>query len=486
MMSRKAWSALPLALAMASCVSMAPKYRVPEPPVPKAWPEDPSNQNATKEQAGTPATSIAWQDFYLDEGLRKVLSLALENNRDLKIAVLNTEKAQAYYRIQRSNLFPTVSALGSVSRVRSNSGSSGTTTDYTVGLGVSAWEIDFFGRIRSLKNRSLELYLATEQARHNAQISLLSEVANLYLTLAADQESLKFARETLATQETSYKLIRRRFEVGISSELDANRAQISLETAREDSARLASLVAMDRNALNLLVGTNLSAEQLPGALDTIAPFKEIAPELPSDTLLRRPDIQAAENQLKAANANIGAARAAFFPSISLTAGVGSASSELSGLFKSGSGTWAFAPQIVLPLFDLGARSANLKVAKVDRDIAQAQYEKAIQVAFREVADTLAQRATLEDQAAAHASLVKALERTQTLAMARYSAGIDGYLSVLDAQRSLYAAQQGLITLRRARFGNQITLYKVLGGGWHQTPQPPAAKAPAEPRQTSGG
>ncbi|HJW73916.1 MAG TPA: efflux transporter outer membrane subunit [Geothrix sp.] len=484
MSSPKAWSALPLALAMAGCVSMAPTYRVPDPPIPKAWPEDAFAGAADK--PGTTATSLAWQDFYTDAGLRKVLSLALEHNRDLRIAALNTEKAQAYYRIQRSNLFPTVSAIGSVSRVRSTSSASGTVTDYTVGLGVSAWEIDFFGRIRSLKNRSLELYLATEQARRSAHISLLSEVANLYLALAADQDSLKFARETLASQETSANLIRRRFEVGISSELDANRAQISLETAREDAARLTSLVAMDRHALNLLVGTIVPAELLPGPLDGFAPFQDIAPGLPSDALIQRPDIHAAENQLKAANANIGAARAAFFPSISLTAGVGTASSELSGLFKSGSGTWAFAPQAILPIFDLGARRANLQAAKADRDIALAQYERTIQSAFREVADTLTQRAALEEQLAAHVSLVKALEKTHALASARYSAGIDGYLSVLDAQRSLYAAQQGLIALRQARYGNQITLYKVLGGGWNRPSQPAAAKAPTESRPSSGG
>jgi multidrug efflux system outer membrane protein len=469
--------ALPLLLALTGCVSMAPKYRTPEAQVPKAWPE-PASGKAQAEAAGASAADIPWQDFYVDEKLRKVLDLALRNNRDLRIAGLNMEKARAYYRIQRAELFPSVSALGNVSRSRTSSSTAETVTQYTVGLGVSAWELDFFGRIRSLKDRALEQYLATEQARRSARISLLGEVTNVYLALAADQESLKFVQETLASQEQSFTLIRRRFEVGVSSELDLNRARISLETAREDAARLTSVVAQDRNALDLLAGTTVPPDLLPQALGGMAALKDVAPGLPSEVLTRRPDIRAAENLLKAANANIGAARANFFPRIALTAGVGTASSELSGLFKSGSGTWAFAPQVVLPIFDMGARRAGLQVAKIDRDIAQAQYEKAVQVAFREVADTLAARATLEDQLAAHASLVQALEGTHRLATARYQAGVDGFLSVLDAQRSLYAAQQGFIALRRARFANMVTLFKVLGGGDRESPSAPAVQAPA--------
>ncbi|MBL0210386.1 MAG: efflux transporter outer membrane subunit [Holophagaceae bacterium] len=455
--------ALPLLLAMAGCMSMAPKYLAPTLPVPSAWPGKASGQ---LEAAPAPqaASDISWQDFYLDARLRKVLDLALQNNRDLRIASLNTEKARAYYRIQRAELFPALSALGSVSRQKTSSSDATAETQYNVALGVSAWELDFFGRVRSLKARALEQYLATEQARRSAQISLLGETANAYLTLAADRESLKFARETLLSEESSSKLIRRRFEVGVSSELDVNRAQISLETAREDAARFTSIVAQDENALNLLAGTTVPKELLPEDLRSLNPLKDISPQLPAEVLTRRPDILMAENLLKAANANIGAARAAFFPRITLTAGVGTASSELSGLFKSGSGTWAFSPQILLPIFDMGARRANLKAVKADREIALAQYEKAIQVAFREVADALARRSTLEEQLAAHEALVQAMEGTHRLATARYQAGIDGYLSVLDAQRSLYAAQQGLIALRRTKYANMVTLYKVLGGG----------------------
>ncbi|HEY3399752.1 MAG TPA: AdeC/AdeK/OprM family multidrug efflux complex outer membrane factor [Geothrix sp.] len=490
MMPLKALTALPLALAMAGCVSMAPKYQVPEPPVPKAWPEGPSYKAAAGQESTHPAADIAWQDFYVDARLRKVLDLALRHNRDLRIAALNTEKARAYYRIQRAELFPSVNAVAYGSKQRipasiSGTGQSIVAEQYAANLGISAWELDFFGRIRSLKNRALEQYLATEQARNSAQLSLLAEVANVYLTLAADRESLKLTQETLVSQEASYKLTRRRFEVGASSEIDAYRAQVSVETARGDVARYTRTVAMDENALRLLVGSAVPPEWLPEALGSVAPLTDITPGLPSEVLTRRPDILMAESQLKAANANIGAARAAFFPRISLTTNIGTMNSELSGLFKSGSDAWAFSPQIVLPIFDMGARRANLKVANTDRDIFLAQYEKAIQGAFREVADALAQRGTIDDQLAAQESLTKALEGTYRLATARYSAGIDGYLGVLDAQRSLFAAQQGLITLRRAKHSSLITLYKALGGGWVQGDRPSTPVAPAEMPKAAG-
>ncbi|MBL0313622.1 MAG: efflux transporter outer membrane subunit [Holophagaceae bacterium] len=490
MKSPKAWSVLPIiiTMAMAGCVSMAPKYRVPESPVPRAWPDGPAYKAASGEKSALPAADTAWQDFYVDARLGKVLDLALRNNRDLRIAALNTEKARAYYRIQRAELLPTVSVLGEVGRQKIPASASGGEeskhlTQYTVGLGVSAWEVDFFGRVRSLKNRALEQYLATEQARSSAQISLMAEVSNVYLALAADRESLKLAQETLVSQETSYKLTRRRFEVGASSELDAHRSRIGVETARGDVARYTRMVAMDGNTLNFLVGSTVLPDLLPEALGRVTMLKDVSPGLPSDVLMRRPDILMAENQLKAANANIGAARAAFFPRITLTAGVGTASEDLSGLFKAGSDTWAFAPQIVLPIFDMGARRANLKVATADRDIALAQYEKAIQMAFREVSDTLAARGTIEEQLSAQETLTKALAEIYRLATARYSAGIDGSLGVLDAQRSLYAAQQGLITLRQAKYSNLATLYKVLGGGQLEAGPGNAPQGPPSPAVT---
>ncbi|WP_275976160.1 efflux transporter outer membrane subunit [Geothrix oryzisoli] len=485
MMSPKAWSILPLALALTGCVSMAPRYRTPEPPVPKAWPEGPSYK-APAGASGQAAADTAWQEFYLDERLRKVLDLALRHNRDLRIAALNTEKARAYYRIQRAELLPTVNAVAYGNKQRLPASVSGTgrsivaETD-AASVGITAWELDFFGRVRSLKNRALEQYFATEQARNSAQVSLLAEVANVYLALAADREALKLAQDTLVNQEAAYKLVQRRFEVGASSEIDAFRAQVSVETARGDVARYTRTVAMDENALRLLVGSSVPADLLPEALGGIQALRDIAPGLPSEVLMRRPDILMAENQLKAANANIGAARAAFFPRISLSTSLGSMDNQLSGLFKSGSYAWAFSPQVVLPIFDAGSRWSNLKAAQADRDIYLAQYEKAIQVAFREVADALAQRGTLDDQLAAQLTLTQALEGTYRLAQARYSAGVDGYLGVLDAQRSLYAAQQGLIALRQAKAGNLVSLYKVLGGGWQPTDRSPApAKAPAAP------
>jgi multidrug efflux system outer membrane protein len=479
----KAWPALPVAFTlvatMVGCVSMAPKYRTPEAPVSPAWPEGPSYKPAP---AGTPATELPWQAFYVDAGLRKVLDLALVHNRDLRIAALNTEKARAYYRIQRADLLPAVNVVGQGTRQRlpasvSGVGQSIVAEQDAVTVGISAWELDLFGRVRSLKNRALETYLATEQARNAMQTSLLAEVASLYLTLAADREGLKLAQETLASQEASYKLVQRRFEVGASSEIDARRAQVGVETARGDVARYTRTVAMDQNALNLAVGTPVPAELLPEQLGAVTALKDITPGLPSEVLTRRPDIRMAENQLKAANANIGAARAAFFPRISLTTGLGTMANDLTGLFKTGSDTWSFTPQVVLPIFDTGARWSSLKAANADRDIALAQYEKAIQSAFREVADTLALRGTLDDQLAAQEALTQALERTHSLATARYAAGLDGYLSVLDAQRSLYGAQQALLTLRRARYANLVTLYKVLGGGQATAEAAPPAKVP---------
>jgi multidrug efflux system outer membrane protein len=345
----------------------------------------------------------------------------------------------------------------------SSTGNATTSERYDVSLGVSSWEIDFFGRIRSLKDRALEEYLATDQARLSAQILLVSAAANAYLALAADREALKLVTSTLETQETSYRLIRKRYDVGLSSELDLRRSQSQVDTARGDVARYAQLAARDENALNLLVGSPIPRDLLPAELAGVSPPRELSAGLSSDLLLRRPDVLAAEHRLKATNANIGAARAAFFPRISLTTAVGTASADLSGLFKSGSGTWSFAPQIAVPIFDARTWSAY-DVTKVEREIAVAQYEKAIQTAFREVADALAVRDTVNRQIAAQQSLVDAVAETHRLSTARYTKGIDSYLGVLDAQRSLYGAQQGLIALRLARLANRVTLYNVLGGG----------------------
>jgi multidrug efflux system outer membrane protein len=337
------------------------------------------------------------------------------------------------------------------------------TEQYSVNLGISSWEIDFFGRIRSLKDRALEEYLATDQARRSAQILLVSSIAQAYLTLAADREAFQLVSKTLEAQEATYKMIRKRYDVGMISELDLRLAQSQVDVARGDIARYTQLIAQAENALNLLVASPMPQELLPSELASVRPPREISAGLSSELLLRRPDVLAAEHQLKASNANIGAARAAFFPRISLTTAIGTASADLSGLFKSGSGVWSFAPQIVMPIFDARTWFAY-DVTKIDKEISVAQYEKAIQTAFREVADALAVRGTVNQQIAAQQSLVETVAETYRLSNARYTKGIDSYLAVLDAQRSLYGAEQGLIMLRLARINNLITLYKTLGGG----------------------
>jgi multidrug efflux system outer membrane protein len=414
-----------------------------------------------------------WQEFFSDERLQKVIAIALDNNRDLRIAALNVEKAKALYGIQRAELFPTLDAVGvggkqRVSADLSDTKSAKITERYSADLGVLSWEIDLFGRIQSLKDKALEEYLATEYVRQGTQISLISSVAEVYLILAADKEGLRLSQSTLAAQQSSYGLIRRRYEVGLTNELDLRRAQTQVDLARRDVALYMQLEAQDENALNLLVGSPVPTELLPHDLGSVAPLKDISPGMSSDILLRRPDILAAEHRLKAANANIGAARAAFFPRIALTTTVGTASNELSGLFKAGSATWTFAPQVVMPIFDTRLWSA-LRGIKVEREIALAQYERAIQTAFKETADALAKKGTVGDQLAAQESLVQATTDTYRLSNARYSKGIDSYLSVLDAQRSQYSAETALIILRLSRLTNMVTLYKVLGGGSDSAP-----------------
>lgn len=457
-------------LCLAGCATMAPKYTRPEPPVPVAWPSGPAYKDVTRKPADKAVADIPWAEFFLDPQLRKVVALSLDNNRDLRVAALNIERSRAEYQIRRSDLFPKIDAAASGNKQRLSGGSFGsnpavTIEQYSVGLGVSSYELDLFGRVRSLKDQALEQFLATEQARRSVQISLVSQVAATYLTLAADRERLKLAQDTLANQQESYKITKSRFDAGVSSALDLHQAQTSVDAARVDIARFTTLVAQDENALSLVMGSPVPAELLPPALsETLTAIKDVAPGLPSDVLLRRPDILQAENLLKRFNANIGAARAAFFPRITLVGSIGTGSGELSGLFEPGSFIWSFAPRITLPIFAGGNNVANLKVAEVDRDIAVAQYEKAIQTAFREVADALALRGTIDDQLAAQQSLTDATGESYSLSQARYENGVDSYLNVLDSQRSLYAAQQNLVTLRLSRLSNMVTLYKVLGGG----------------------
>jgi outer membrane protein, multidrug efflux system len=446
--------------------TMIPKYNRPEAPVPAKWPSGPAYKQ-TPHRARAVA-KLPWRQFFTDERLQAVIASALQNNRDLRVAALNVERVRALYRIQRAELFPAIDASGSGSRERkpaalSDSGSPKTTELYSANLGISYWEIDFFGRIRSLEKSALEQYLATEQARRSAQILLISEVANAYLALAADRENLQLAQSTLANQQAVHHLIKRRFDTGISSELDLRQAQTQVDASRVDVALYTQLAARDKNALDLLVGSSVPADLLPEALSSVTPLPDVSPGTTSGVLLFRPDILQAENLLKAANANIGAARAAFFPRIALTTSVGTASSDLSGLFDSGTGAWIYGAQIVMPIFDARTWPAY-KASKVDKEIAVAQYEKAIQAAFREVADALAQMGTIGDQMDAQQSLVDATSISYRLANARYTKGIDTYLNVLVAQRSLYVSQQGLISTRLSKLTNQVRLYEVLGGG----------------------
>jgi len=465
------------AMLLAGCTSMAPSYQQPSPPVSAEWPIGPAyGKDGGEAAAEVPlAADIAWQQFILDADLRKIVSMSLENNRDLRVAALNIDRARAQYQIRRADQFPSIGMSGSGTSQRlpadlASTGEAGISRQYSAGVGMSAYELDLFGRVRSLRDEALQRYLATQEARNAVQLSLVAEVANAYLTLGADQERLQLARQTLKNQQDAYALIRRSHELGVASMLDLRQAQTVVESARVDAARFTSQIAQDKNALVLLVGGNVPDELLPTSQhDDKVTLAQLNAGIPSQVLQRRPDVVEAERLLQAANATIGAARAAFFPRISLTASAGTTSSALSGLFDGGSGFWSFVPQINIPIFEGGRNRANLRVSEVDRDIALAQYEKSIQAAFREVADGLAQRGTLDEQLNAQTALVDASADNHVLSTARFNSGVDSYLNVLDAQRSLYAAQQDLISLRLTKNSNHVTLYKALGGGWNPLP-----------------
>jgi len=461
--------------ALAGC-TMIPKYTRPEPPVPVTFTEPgpavaqaaPAEAGPQPGQAAKPAREIRWQEFFTDGRLRSVIELALANNRDLRAAALNVEKVQAYYGIQRSDLYPAVGVqvAGEKYRVPEKMDQNGEATyveQYSVQLGTLAWELDFFGRIRSLSKAALEQYLATAEARRAAQSALVAGVAQSYLALAADQESLALANATLTDYQTSLELITKTRDLGLTSDLDVAQAKSQVDAARAALAALTGRVAVDRSSLDLLAGAPVPADLLPDRLSLVTALAPLEPGLPSDVLLSRPDILGAEHRLLSANANIGAARAAFFPRITLTAGIGTMSPDLSGLFDSGTRTWSFTPQLLTPIFASGAMKANLKATQLDRDIAVAGYEKAIQEAFAEVSNALVLRGTLVEQRKAEEALVASLEDTRRLAEARYTMGLDSYLVVLVANRSLYAGQQTLINVRLAELANLVTLYKALGG-----------------------
>ncbi|WP_172271222.1 efflux transporter outer membrane subunit [Caulobacter sp. RHG1] len=459
--------ALIASTAVGAC-TMAPRYERPAMPVAQTW-----STPAPEPTGSVSAADLDWRQVLLDPRLQGVVDLALQQNRDLRVAVLNIEKARAQYGIQRAALLPAVNGVLSEQRIHqpaagSQFGVGIDTTIYSANLGVSAYELDLFGRVRSLSAAALQSFFATEENSRAARISLISETATAWLTLAADQDRLALAKDTLATREESLRLVQQQVDGGVGSRLDLRNAQTLAETARGDVATYTAQVAQDRNALTLLAGTEVPVNLLPpnglgGAAETTI-LADLPAGLPSDVLLRRPDVLAAEHQLQGANANIGAARAAFFPRISLTGQYGTTNNQLSGLFDAGTKAWSFSPQISLPIFAGGANIANLKGAKADRDIAVATYEKAVQTAFREVSDALSVRATVTDRLASQERLVEAASDSQRLSLQRRDAGLDSALTQLDSQRTLYTAQQGLITVRLARAANLVSLYKTLGGG----------------------
>lgn len=443
------------AVVLAGC-SFMPTYEPPPLPVGASFPDQATEQAAV---------DIRWQDFVTDARLRELITLALANNRDLRVATLNIEQVRAQYDIRRADLLPTLNLAASGSRQPNSSG--GTNTSYSVGLAMSSWELDFFGRVASLKEAALAQYLASAEARRAAQTSLVAAVASTWLSLQANDDLLALTQRTLATRKESLRLTRLRFDNGASSALDLRQAESLTAAAESALAQQQRQRALDRNALTLLVGQSVPDALLFNPADPgQAPLMATVPAgLPSDLLTRRADVRQAEQQLIAANASIGAARAAFFPRISLTAGLGTVSNELADLFKSGSWGLSLAPQAVLPLLDAGRNQANLEAANATREIAVAQYEKAIQTAFREVADALAGRATLGEQVRAQQAQATAEADRFRLAELRYRNGVASFLDVLDAQRSLFATQQSLALSQLALQQNQVALYKALGGGW---------------------
>jgi multidrug efflux system outer membrane protein len=459
-------------LSLVAGCTLEPRYRAPALPVPDQWPipATTASDTAAATAAAGETREIGWRDFFVDARLQRLIELALSNNRDLRVAVLNIERARAQYRIQRAALLPQIDATAAYTRETYppalSYGFAYSASYYDLGVGTTSYEVDLFGRVRSLTHAALEQYVVQEETRRGAQLSLIAEIANAYLTLAADRELRRLAQQTLESQQASFGLTEKQHQIGSASGLDLAQAQTTVEQARADAARYDGAVAQDTDALTLLVGTTLDPSWLPEQFDaSIMGIDALPAGLPSNVLLRRPDVLEAEHTLRAANANIGAARAAFFPQITLTGDVGSASEQLAGLFKAGTETWAFIPQATLPIFHAGALRASLTVSKVDRDIAVAQYEKAIQSGFREVADGLALTATLARQRTAQQALVDSTTQAFELSQRRYKSGRDSYLVVLDSQRSNYTAQQGLITTRLAEQSNRVTLYEALGGGW---------------------
>jgi outer membrane protein, multidrug efflux system len=472
-----------LGLATLAACTLEPRYTRPALPVPSDWKGTAAGASATE-----PVADIGWRQYFPDPTVQRLIALALEHNRDLRVAMLNVQAAQAQYRVQRADLFPSIAAsaieqvekypsgvlaTSSTRNVPSTTGGGATNPIpggatfrfFEVGVGFTSYELDLFGRIRSLSHAALEQYFASEETRRSSQLTLVAEVASAYLAVLADVAILKVTRETLEAQTASYNLIKQSLDAGTTTALALRQAATTVDTARANLAAYTRQAAQDRNALMLLIGVSIPEDiNFSADLDAQTFEANLPIGMPSEVLERRPDVLAAEHQLIAANANIGAARAAFFPSITLTGDFGTASTQLSGLFKPGSATWTFAPNISLPIFAGGANVANLDLSKIQKNIYIAQYEKTLQSAFREVDDALAARATLDEQLTAQRAVLEDASESYHLADIRFRNGVDSFLPVLDAQRSLYSAQQAVISLELLRLQNMATLYKALGGG----------------------
>lgn len=481
---RLAAGRLSLCFMLCGCMNLQPDIPVAEPQIPGSWPVVVSSQTTTAApENSTPSRSVpsetiqpailaGWRDFFLDPRLVTLIAQALASNRDTHVALLNVERARALYSAARADTWPAPTLNATLTRGEPASSAS----VYTAGAGLTSFELDLFGRLHSLSQSALHVYLSQEAARRSTELSLIAEVATAWFTLALDQELQHIARITLENRQKALILNEHRYRLGAVSELDLAEARTAIETARSDLASYNGQVMEDLNALTLLVGSPVVPSLLPHRFDVPdQPFVALSAGLPSEVLLHRPDVLQAEQQMRAANAEIGAARAAFFPSISLTTSIGYASSALSALFSGGSRAWNFIPQISLPVFQREKLWANLAVSQADRDIALAEYEKTIQTGFKEVANALSWKASLDQQRTAQEALVSAATRTERLSRLRYEQGRDNYIVLLDAERTLYSAQQSLAQTRWSQYTNQITLYKVLGGSWAAHPMPDPAE-----------
>lgn len=483
---RRAALAAALAASLAAC-ALDPKYERPELPVPPTYADAASAPAEAASASGMPrvAAELGWRDFFADPALQRLIEIALANNRNARIAAINVAAARAQYQVQRADLFPTIDATAqeSVARIpgaviasqipaaagAAVASGATITRSFSAGVGFTAYELDLFGRLRSLSRTALEQYFGYAETQRSTVITLVSEVANAYLTVLADRELLRVTQDTLKSQQASYDLTRRSLEGGVGTALALRQAETAVDTARANLALYTRQLAQDRNALVLLLGASIPAD-LPSdvGIDAERLVEDLPAGVPSELMTRRPDVLAAEHNLLAANASIGAARAAFFPRISLTGNYGSESVQLSKLFDSGSRSWSFSPSISIPIFAGGANVANLELARQQKNLYVATYEQTIQTAFREVSDALVARSTLGEQLQAQIDLENASREAYRLADMRFRGGVDTYLTVLDAQRTLYSAQQGLVTVKLSRLQNLVTLYKALGGGWSET------------------